>query len=145
MKKKGTKMQISQLDKSHYFRAMLLLSGKDEKISKNERTFIDFLGEKLGFEESFRRQALNTFFENEYIAKEPPKFSNPELAKTFIRDGIKLIITDPKLHQKEIDWLIKVANVNGIDESFIYRELAEAKNNNFPQSDRYSLEIENYL
>ena len=136
-------MQLNQLDKSNYFRAMLLLSGKDEKISRDERAFIDTLGKKLGFEESFRRQAINSFFKNEFIKNEPPKFSTPEIAKTFIKDGIKLIATDPKLNQNEIDWLIKVALVNGINESFIYNELAKI---NIPhKKEAVELEIEHYL
>jgi hypothetical protein len=137
-------MQLNQLDKSNYFRAMLLLSGKDKKISNEERTFIDMLGQKLGFEESFRRQAINSFFENDYIKNEPPQFSTPEIAKSFIRDGIKLIKTDPKLHQQEIDWLVKVAFVNGIDETFIYDELAKSENLRLTETEK-QLEIDNYL
>ncbi len=137
-------MQLNQLDKSNYFRAMLLLSGKDEKISSEEKSFIDALGEKLGFEKSFRKQAINSFFENDYIRKEPPRFSTPEIAKSFIRDGIRLIITDPHLHQEEIDWLVKVALVNGLDETFIYEELNKSRTSEGKEN-LTQLEIENYL
>ena len=116
-------MQLNLIDKSNYLRAMLLLSGKDKKISSSERNFINVLGEKLGFEKSFTRQAVSSLFDNEYIKHEPPVFSNSQIAKSFILDGIKLIVTDPKLNQQEIDWLVKVAQANGLDESFIYDEI----------------------
>ncbi len=136
-------MYLNQIDKSNYFRAMLLLSGKDKKISTEEREFMDKLGQKLGFEASFRRHAINSLFENDYIGKEPPRFSSPEIARSFIRDGIKLIISDPQLNQHEIDWLANVAKVNGVDENFIYEELNKFRNS--VRAREPQLEIENYL
>ncbi len=138
-------MELNLIDKSNYFRAMLLLSGKDKKISSSERNFIDILGQKLGFEKSFTRQAVSSLFENDYIKNEPPVFSNSEIAKSFILDGIKLIITDPKLNQQEIDWLVKVAKANGLDEAFIYDEIKKFRSNEIPQTEQLSLEVENYL
>ncbi len=138
-------MQLNLIDKSNYLRAMLLLSGKDKKISSSERNFINVLGEKLGFEKSFTRQAVSSLFDNEYIKHEPPVFSNSQIAKSFILDGIKLIVTDPKLNQQEIDWLVKVAKANGLDESFIYDEIKKIRNNELPETEQLSLEVENYL
>ncbi len=138
-------MQLNLIDKSNYLRAMLLLSGKDKKISSSERNFINVLGEKLGFEKSFTRQAVSSLFDNEYIKHEPPVFSNSQIAKSFILDGIKLIVTDPKLNQQEIDWLVKVAKANGLDESIIYDEIKKIRNNELPETEQLSLEVENYL
>ncbi len=138
-------MQLNLIDKSNYLRAMLLLSGKDKKISSSERSFIDILGQKLGFEKSFTRQAVSSLFDNEYIKHEPPVFSNSQIAKSFILDGIKLIVTDPKLNQQEIDWLVKVAQANGLDETFIYDEIKKIRNNELPETEQLSFEVENYL
>ncbi len=137
-------MRLNQIDKSNYFRAMLLLSGKDKKISTEERQFIDSLGRKLGFEESFRRNAINSLFENDYIEKEPPRFSTPEIAESFIRDGIKLIASDPQINHQEIEWLLNVARINGIDENIIFEELNNRRVSS-PIFSEKNLEIENYL
>ncbi len=138
-------MKISELDKSNYFRAMLLLSGKDRKISKTEQNFITFLGEKLGFEKSFTRSAVNSLFYNKNISNEPPRFSNPEIAKSFIRDGIKLIIDDPQINQDEVEWISNVAKVNGVQENWINNLLEEKKKYSQINTSPLKLEIEEFL
>jgi hypothetical protein len=138
-------MKLSELDKSNYFRAMLLLSGKDRKISTSERQIINQLGEKLGFEKSFTSSAMNSLFYNENIKNDPPVFSNPEIAKSFIRDGIKLIIDDPQINQEEVDWISTVAKVNGVQDNWL-SELLSQKDAQFTFSQEpVRLEIENYL
>ncbi len=138
-------MRLSELDRSNYFRAMLLLSGKDKKISKAEQNFIDTLGAKLGFEKSFTKSAVNTFFSNKHIPNEPPKFSNREIAKSFIRDGIKLIIEDPKINQDEVDWISNVARVNGINENWIFELIEKERLSQVYEDAPVKLEVESFL
>ncbi len=138
-------MRLSELDRSNYFRAMLLLSGKDRKISKAEQNFIDTLGAKLGFEKSFTKSAVNTFFSNEHIPNEPPKFSNREIAESFIRDGIKLIIEDPKINQDEVDWISNVARVNGINENWIFELIEKERLSQVYEDAPVKLEVESFL
>ncbi len=138
-------MRLSELDRSNYFRAMLLLSGKDRKISKAEQNFIDTLGAKLGFEKSFTKSAVNTFFSNEHIPNEPPKFSNREIAESFIRDGIKLIIEDPKINQDEVDWIANVARVNGINENWIFELIEKERLSQVYENAPVKLEVESFL
>ncbi len=138
-------MRLSELDRSNYFRAMLLLSGKDRKISKSEQNFIDTLGEKLGFEKSFTKSAVNTFFSNEHIPNEPPRFSNREIAESFIRDGIKLIIEDPKINQDEVDWISNVARVNGINENWIFDLIEKERLSQVYENVPIKLEVESFL
>ncbi len=138
-------MRLSELDRSNYFRAMLLLSGKDRKISKSEQNFIYALGEKLGFEKSFTNSAVNSFFSNKYIPNDPPRFSNREIAKSFIRDGIKLIIDDPKINQEEVDWITNVAKVNGINENWIFDLIEETKHSQNYEASPITLEVESFL
>ncbi len=138
-------MRLSELDRSNYFRAMLLLSGKDRKISKAEQNFIDTLGAKLGFEKSFTKSAVNTFFSNEHIPNEPPKFSNREIAESFIRDGIKLIIEDPKINQDEVDWISNVARVNGINENWIFELIEKERLSQVYENAPVKLEVESFL
>ena len=138
-------MRLSELDRSNYFRAMLLLSGKDRKISKSEQNFIDTLGEKLGFEKSFTKSAVNTFFSNEHIPNEPPRFSNREIAESFIRDGIKLIIEDPKINQDEVDWISNVARVNGINENWIFDLIEKERLSQVYENAPIKLEVESFL
>ena len=138
-------MRLSELDRSNYFRAMLLLSGKDRKISKAEQNFINTLGEKLGFEKSFTKSAVNSFFSNKHIPNDPPRFSNREIAKSFIRDGIKLIIEDPKINQDEVDWISNVAKVNGISENWIFDLIEKSKQVQSFETSPITLEVESFL
>ncbi len=108
-------MNFTLLDKSNYLRGLLILIGKDNKLSKEEREMFLKLSADLGFSSDFCETAMNEILENEFIEVDPPIFSNPEIAKIFLIDGIKLANVDNELHSKELSWLNSVAKVNGIE------------------------------
>jgi hypothetical protein len=112
-------MNFTLLDKSNYLRGLLILIGKDNKLSEEEREMFMKLSTDLGFSSDFCETAMNEILENEFIKVDPPKFSNQEIAKMFLSDGMKLASADKEFHSKELSWLNSVANVNGIEPPMI--------------------------
>ena len=111
------------LDKSNYFKGLLLLAGKDNIIDNKEEELLKQVGQTLGFEQKFYEDAIRYILENEFISKEPPKFSEKIIAECFILDGIKLALVDKNLSPDEIEWLKDVATINDIDKGWLNSEL----------------------
>lgn len=120
-------MKLNIKDKSNYLKGLLVLIGKDKKISTNESDFIMNVGKTLGFDQEFCEEAISTLLENEYISQDPPKFSDENFAKSFIEDGISVSITDDELSNMEIDYLKSIATKNSVDERWFDEQLRTAK------------------
>ncbi|MFC2134581.1 hypothetical protein ACFLTH_08190 [Bacteroidota bacterium] len=116
-------MKLELLDKSNYFKALLILVGIDKKISAAEKQIIRIVGEYLGFEDKFIEEAMANYLDNEYIIKEPPEFSDLRIAKCLVRDGIKLAFVDGHLSNSELDWLKLIAKKNTLSEDWLNKEL----------------------
>ncbi len=132
-------MNFTLLDKSNYLRGLLILIGKDNKLSEDEREMFMKLSTALGFSSDFCEKAMNEILENEYIKVDPPKFSNIEIAKIFLIDGIKLANADNELHSKELSWLNSVAMVNEIESPKI------STNITYHLDPKYEFEISKHL
>jgi len=115
-------MVIPVLDGSNYFKGMLLLVRKDNKISEPEHVIITRIGKALGFEKGFIEDAIKEILNNKYISDEPPVFSSRELAEKFIKDGLILAASDKQIHPREEEWLIAVAGANNIESSWYFDE-----------------------
>jgi hypothetical protein len=107
-------MTIDILDGSNYFKGLLLLIRKDHKITETESELLKKIGRSLGLERRFCEEAIRDILENSYISETPPKFSSDELAKRFVRDGLRLAMSDNELHALEEEWLSEVATANGL-------------------------------
>jgi len=107
-------MNISILDKSLYLKGLLLLISKDKVITESEKKYVMEAGKSLGFEEKFCENAINEILENDHIENTPPKFSNREIAKYFIIDGLTIALSDYDLHAEELKWLSSTASINDI-------------------------------
>ena len=112
-------MTIDILDGSNYFKGLLLLIRKDHRISAEEADRMKSIGKSLGLEARFCEEAIADILENRYIDDHPPKFSNQDLARIFLRDGIRLAMADKEIHGLEEAWLTTVAAANGIDPSWL--------------------------
>ena len=63
--------------------------------------------------------------------------------KIFLKDGIKIAFADKNLHQKEYNWLQKVARANHISDEWLLGQLHDFLND--PQKKKSkTLEIEKY-
>ena len=116
-------MTNNYLDRSNYVKGLLLLIGKDKKITDKERDFLHNLGKTLSFNKQFIERAIDELFENKYLGNEPPVFSQKQYAQAFLRDAIKLGFVDNDLSSKEFDWLQSIAVSNGLTNEWLKNEL----------------------
>ncbi len=116
-------MKISMIDAGKYFKGLLLLIRKDHKVTETEIALIARVGKQLGFEKEFCDTAVQEILKNRYIEDSPPEFSSKELAMMFIRDGLVVALSDKHFDHKEEKWLKSVADKNGIDTSWLRKEI----------------------
>jgi len=120
-------MQIPQLDRSNYLKGLLITARKDEQLTDLEKNMIRKLSERLGFSQDFFEETINSLLENRYIKDDPIVFSEQNIAKSFIEDGLRLSLIDESVSSDELDWLKQTANANGIDEKWVDDRLKEFK------------------
>ena len=138
-------MEITVQDKGKYLRGLLILIGKDHLILDNEKNWFYRLSKILGYDLDFLRTAIKELPENEYLSQDPPKFSNTEIAKAFIIDSIHLAFADQELHPIELEWINKIAEVNGIDILWGMNEYEKFRKRNFKNENIYEFKIEKLL
>lgn len=116
-------MKISLADHGLYYKGLLVLIRLDRQIDDAERTSMLRIGAVLGFERSFCEQAIREILENTHIGDDPPQFSNPTVAESFLRDGIRVAMADRRIHETEREWLRTTAAVNGLDDDWLDRAM----------------------
>lgn len=95
----------------------MLLIRKDRKITDAENLLLMRIGKSLGFDREFCENTIKDILNNKYVEDSPPVFSNKELAEKFIKDGLAVVFSDNNIHPEEENWLIAVAEKNGIDKA----------------------------
>jgi hypothetical protein len=113
------------LDRSNYFRGILVIVAKDRKISEEERKYVMDVGAKLGFEKKFCQSAINEILDNQFIEIQPPVFYDKKIAEEFITDGINLAYADSNFHPKEIEFLKDTAVRNGFKEEWFIQKISK--------------------
>jgi hypothetical protein len=121
-------MDIPVKDKSNYLKGLLIVAKKDMQLADSEKKIIRGIGEKLGFASDFYEDVLKDLLSNEYIIEDPIKFSNIQIAKSFVDDGLKLAYSDNKISDVEISWLSDTAKHNEIEEKWFNEKLEYYKN-----------------
>ncbi len=120
-------MGISIKDKSNYLKGLLIIARKDNQLAANEKKIIRNIAIKLGFATDFYEDILKSLLANKYIVGNPILFSDIEIAKSFISDGLKLAYSVEVLADNKIEWIKKVASVNKIDEKWFQEKLEKFK------------------
>ncbi|MBT8378307.1 MAG: hypothetical protein KJN64_03665 [Ignavibacteria bacterium] len=120
-------MQIPQLDRSNYLKGLLITARKDEQLADSEIDMIRKLSERLGFSADFFDETINNLLENKYLNEDPILFSEQNIAKSFIEDGLRLSLVDENVSANELDWLKQTANTNGLDAKWVDERLKELK------------------
>ena len=115
-------MKITLLDRSNYFRGLLLLISRDRKVTGPEIVLMERIGKTLGFEREFCKAAIRDILHNKHIAESPPRFSTKSLAKKFVRDGLTLAAADLETHASEEQWLRSVSAMNGLPALWFLKE-----------------------
>ena len=138
-------MELTLLDKSNYLRSLLILIGKDKNIAIKEKELFLRLSKTLGFSEEFCNDAVNELLVNNYIIEDPPKFSDIEIAKAFIKDGIQLAFADGSLHLYEMNWLNFVGDKNNLDPDWRLEQLNDFKKLGKIERSKIIFEIEKII
>ena len=115
-------MKIPVPDSSNYFKGLLILIRKDNKITESEHVLMIRIGKALGFEETFIEDSIQEILLNKFISETPPVFSSRELAEKFLKDGLVLAASDNEIHPDEEAWLLSVAGINKIEVSWYFQE-----------------------
>jgi hypothetical protein len=120
-------MQIPQIDRSNYLKGLLITARKDEQLAESEKEILKTISERLGFSREFLDETITTLLGNKYITEEPPKFSNNKISQSFVTDALKLALSDEKVGDTELEWVITVASVNGISPEWVNKKLEDLK------------------
>lgn len=115
-------MEISVLEAGNYFKGLLLLIRQDHKITEKETSMMLRIGRTLGLEKEFCEEAIRDILENRYITNVPPKFSTHELARKFVKDGLRIAFTPGGVKEPEDRWLSAIVEANGIDSGWYNTE-----------------------
>jgi len=111
-------MKISLMDRSLYFKGLMLLIRKDRAVGEGERVLMMRIGRLFSFERGFCREVIDEILTNRHVVDEPPLFSEPAIAHCFLQDGLKLALVDGQIHDKEWQWLKAIAARNHLDQSW---------------------------
>jgi hypothetical protein len=116
-------MKISLMDRSFYFKGLLLLIRKDQAVEEEEIALMMRIGRLFSFEKKFCQRAIDEILTNPHVADEPPLFSDPAISRCFIQDGLKLSLVDGHIHDSEWQWLKAVAAKNNLDQNWCEAQL----------------------
>jgi len=108
-------MRISLMDRSLYYKGLMLLIRKDREVRDKEKGIMMSIGRFLGFDPIFCENAIKEILTNKHVIDAPPCFSNPAIARCFIKDGLRIALVDNETHKTELAWLKAVAEENGFD------------------------------
>ena len=112
-------MKLSRLDRSKYFRGLLVLVRKDQVIHRRERDLILRIGKLLDFDQRFCAAALDDLLKNRSITDEPVVFSKQEIAECFLTDATELACADDEIHPHELACLRSIAQANGFANAWL--------------------------
>ncbi len=124
-------MEIPAQDKSSYLKGLLILAKRDKLLTESEEVIIKDIAQRLGFSTDFYEYTLQNLLQNEYLTEEPVKFSEKKLSYSFIIDGLKLVHSDNKHDDYEINWLRQTAKENNISMEWFDRKHEEFKKKSF--------------
>jgi len=112
-------MKLTMLDRSTYFKGLLLLIKKDNVVTEGEKELMIKIGQTLGFEKTFIESSIKDLMENQYITDDVPVFSDKAIAESFILDGLKVAFSDDEFSAEELELLTSIAEQNGIDRDWL--------------------------
>ena len=138
-------MRVSLVDRSNYYKGLLVLIGRDRIIDKRERELMLQLGAILNFEKRFCEAAIADLLDNKYITNEPIIFDEREIAECFLRDAIRLALVDKEIHSDELAWLRAIARANKFTDKWLDNESQRLQENKYSPDQPTYLDIRQYL
>jgi uncharacterized tellurite resistance protein B-like protein len=116
-------MNIPLLDRSNYLKGLFITAKLDRQLTEKEKEILKKISDKLGFATDFYDETIRGLLSNKYLAEDPIIFSDQNIAKSFIRDAIRLVYSDGQVAGNEIEWLKKTASANNIEDEFVKEEI----------------------
>jgi hypothetical protein len=138
-------MKASLLDRSNYYRGLLVLIGRDRIIHPDEHKLMLQVGMMLDFDKRFCEAAITNLLENEHINEDPILFDDREMAECFLRDALKISLVDQELDSREFAWLQNVARTNEIQYEWLENERRLITETALQEYSPESFEIYRYL
>jgi hypothetical protein len=138
-------MKMNQLEKSNYYRGLLVLVGKDKMVDPAERSLMISLGQALDFDRRFCEAAMDDLLRNRHLTDEPIHFSTVFAAECFLRDAIRIAISDSAIHPQELKWLRIIARTNGLPQKWLDIEIERLQKLNSDHSLPDYFEIQRLL
>jgi hypothetical protein len=138
-------MTLSLLDRSNYYKGLLVLMRRDRIIDAREREIMLQLGEIFDFDRRFCEAAIEDLLVNAHITREPIIFSDEHVKECFFRDALRLALVDNCLHPMEMRWLRALARANNQSEQWLDAIIREFKEKNRSQDQSAPFEIQQYL
>ena len=136
-------MKISLMDRSLYFKGLMLLIRKDRVGGEEERALMMRIGRLFSFEKGFCQEVIDEILTNRHVIDEPPLFSEPTIARCFVQDGLKLSLSDG-IHDTEWQWLKTVGERNDLDPSW-YEALLQTASDQGGEGLEVALEAERFV
>ena len=138
-------MSLSLVDRSNYYRGLLVLTGRDRIIDPREREFMLQIGKVLDFERRFCEATIDDLMVNPHLMKEPIVFSSPSVADCFFRDAVRLALVDGEINPQELRWLRKIAQTNARTDKWLDSLVQTFLDLHNPPGQTTTLEIQQYI
>lgn len=99
----------------------------NNKIDEGEKDIISSTSSRFGFSQDFISETMQNILANDFVSSTPIKFSKPAVAKDFIGECLKLIISKDDPAPREVLWLSEVAKINKLDNEWFLTEKRTAQ------------------
>jgi hypothetical protein len=138
-------MNLSLLNKSNYYKGLLVLLRRDRIIDAREKDLLLQLGKVLDFDRRFCEATIDELLSNTHITREPVIFSDEQIKECFFRDAIRLALIDGYLHPMELRWLRTVAHANNQSNQWLDAIIRESEAKKEVPGHSTPFEIQRYL
>jgi len=133
------------LDRSNYYKGLLILIRRDRIIDCRERALMLEIGRVLDFDRRFCEAAINDVLRNRHIKDEPIVFPNRQIAECFLRDGLRIALVDEEMHPRELAWLETIARSNQLNAAWLDAEVDRIRENKDGSGGSRPLAIQQFL
>ncbi len=93
------------------------------------------IGGIFDFDRRFCETTVDELLSNNHITRSPVVFFHEAVKKCFFHDALRLAFSDGFMHPRELRWLRKVAEVNGLIDEWLDSAIEEAQRNDAVQHD----------
>jgi hypothetical protein len=138
-------MKLPLMDRSNYYKGLLVLLRRDRIIDDRERDLMLQIGKIFDFDKRFCEATIDGLLSNAYITREPIIFPDELISKCFFLDALRLAFVDGCLHPAELRWLRTLADANNQSEQWLDAIILEFEEKKATLDSSAPFEIQRYL